>query len=110
MVAHAGAIALGIASISEVFRTIFLPNLVDTVMNLHRQDGGPSIFPFVGLRREEIEPFFKDSERLNARQTALSGTLCLLSTHRPLQEKVKQPGEWYGLHNALSGQAMIHHY
>ena len=61
MVAHAGAIALGIASISEVFRTIFLPNLVDTVMNLHRQDGGPSIFPFVGLRREEIEPFFKDS-------------------------------------------------
>ena len=27
-----------------------------------------------------------------------------------LQEKVKQPGERYGLRNALSGQVMIHHY
>ena len=46
-VPHAGAIALGIgrsASISEVFLTIFLPNLVETVTHLHRQDGEPSIF------------------------------------------------------------------
>ena len=26
-----------------------------------------------------------------------------------LQEKVKQPGEWYGLQNALSAKVMIHH-
>ena len=45
-VLHAGAIALGIgrsASVSEVFRTIFPPKLVETVTILHCQEGGPSI-------------------------------------------------------------------
>ena len=46
-VPHAGAIALDIgrsASISEVFRTIFPSNLVETVTDLHRQEGEPSLF------------------------------------------------------------------
>ena len=106
---HPGAIALSIrrsASISEVFRTIFPPNLVGMVMDLQRQDYGPSIFlkpntkrkefsaediysyygirahiqakqyhyekgmgrrPFVGLWREEIVPFFSDKEGLISR-------------------------------------------
>ena len=104
-VPHEGAIALGIgrsASISEMFRTTSLANLVETVTDLHRQDGGPSIFPKPNTKGkefsvEEIYSYYGIRVHIQARQYRW-------------QEKVKQPGEWYGLHHALSGQVMIHHY
>ena len=35
---------------------------------------------------------------------------CLKALTDRLREKVKQPGEWYGLQNALSGQVRTYHY
>ena len=75
-VPHAGAIALGIgrsASISEVFRTIFPPNLVEIVTNLHRQGGGPSIFLRQDTKgkefsEEEIYSYYGIRAHIQARQ------------------------------------------
>ena len=113
----------GSISISEAFRTIFSSNLVETVTVDHQSflsqtrmefsveeiyvirdliqarqyhyEKGMGRRPFMGLWREEIVPFFGDSEglilgllrTLKARcQTALSGIVCLLTWHLSLME------------------------
>ena len=75
-VPHADALALGIgrsASISEVFRTIFLRNLVETITDLHSQDAGSRIFLEPNTKGkefsvEEIYSYYSIRARIQARQ------------------------------------------